>query len=77
MSSVEDRFIKVLNGYAGATEIKPNDNFVDDLGLDSMDTIELLGAIEEEFGMAIDHSVAEKLLTVRDAVDYIKAHLRE
>ncbi len=49
-------------------------SFVDDLGADSLDTVELVMAFEEEFGVEIPDEAAEKIATVKDAVDYIKEH---
>ena len=55
-------------------EVTPDASFVDDLGADSLDTVELVMAFEEEFGMEIPDEEAEKLQTVRDAVNYIQQH---
>ena len=49
-------------------------SFVDDLGADSLDTVELVMAFEEEFGCEIPDDAAEKILTVKDAIEYIKSH---
>ena len=49
-------------------------SFIDDLGADSLDTVELVMAFEEEFGVEIPDDAAEKILTVRDAINYIKEH---
>jgi len=53
-------------------EVTPQASFVDDLGADSLDTVELVMALEEEFGIEIPDEDAEKIATVQDAVDYIK-----
>ena len=53
-------------------EVTPKASFVDDLGADSLDTVELVMALEEEFGLEIPDEEAEKILTVGDAVQYIK-----
>ncbi len=50
-------------------------SFVDDLGADSLDTVELVMAFEEEFGCEIPDDAAEKILTVKDAIDYLKQNL--
>jgi acyl carrier protein len=56
----------------GEDEIKSESRFVDDLGADSLDTVELVMALEEEFGIEIPDEAAENILTVQDAVDYIE-----
>ena len=55
-----------------AQEVKPESNFTNDLGADSLDTVELVMALEEEFEIEIPDEAAEKIATVKDAVDYIK-----
>jgi acyl carrier protein len=57
-----------------AEEVTPEAKFIDDLGADSLDTVELIMALEEEFGIEIPDEDAEKIVTVKDAVEYIKAH---
>ncbi|HHW22604.1 MAG TPA: acyl carrier protein [Clostridiaceae bacterium] len=57
-----------------ADEIKPESSFIDDLGADSLDIVELIMALEEEFDLEIPDKEAEKIATVGDAVEYIKAH---
>ncbi len=57
-----------------AANVKPEASFVDDLGADSLDTVELVMALEEEFGIEIPDEDAEKITTVQHAVDYINAH---
>lgn len=52
-------------------------SFVDDLGADSLDTVELVMALEEEFGMEIPDEDAEKITTIQQAIEYIESHLRE
>ena len=55
-------------------DIKPESTFIDDLGADSLDTVELVMAFEEEFSCEIPDDAAEKIITVKDAIDYIKSH---
>ena len=55
-------------------EVKEAAKFIDDLGADSLDTVELVMALEEEFNIEISDDDAEKILTVNDAVSYIKSH---
>jgi len=56
------------------SEVKPEASFIDDLGADSLDIVELIMALEEEFDLEIPDKDAEKIVTVGDAVEYIKAH---
>ncbi|KFA57631.1 acyl carrier protein [Mageeibacillus indolicus] len=58
-----------------AEEIKPDSNFIDDLSADSLDIVELVMAMEQEFGVSIPDEEAENIKTVGDAVDYIKANI--
>ena len=76
MSSVEDQVRGIIAEQLGlkAEEIKNESSFVDDLGADSLDTVELVMALEEEFETEIPDEEAEKITTVQQAVDYIKAH---
>jgi acyl carrier protein len=55
-------------------EVVPEASFVNDLGADSLDTVELVMAFEEEFDLEIPDEDAEKIITVKDAIDYIQAH---
>lgn len=57
-----------------ADQIKLESNFIDDLGADSLDTVELIMSFEEEFGVEIPDTDAEKIKTVKDVLDYIEAH---
>ena len=59
------------------SEIKIESSFVDDLGADSLDTVELVMALEEEFECEIPDEEAEKITTVQQAVDYVNAHLKK
>jgi acyl carrier protein len=71
--SVEDRVKNIIVEQLGvdAEEVTPDASFVEDLGADSLDTVELIMAFEEEFGVEISDDEAEKIRKVRDAVDYI------
>jgi acyl carrier protein len=55
-------------------EVNPSSSFIDDLGADSLDTVELVMALEENFDLEIPDEAAEKIRTVQDAVDYIEKH---
>ena len=55
-------------------EVKIESSFIDDLGADSLDTVELIMALEEEFGIEIPDEDAEKIATVQDAITYIESH---
>ncbi|MCK5647240.1 MAG: acyl carrier protein [Gammaproteobacteria bacterium] len=76
MSSVEDRVAKIVVEQLGVKEeeVKSEASFVDDLGADSLDTVELVMALEEEFGTEIPDEEAEKITTVQLAIDYINAN---
>ena len=76
MSSIEDRVNKIIVEQLGVKpeDVKPEASFVEDLGADSLDTVELVLALEEEFETEIPDEEAEKINTVQSAVDYIKAH---
>ncbi|MBT3358743.1 MAG: acyl carrier protein [Rhodospirillales bacterium] len=73
MSEVADRVKKIVVEHLGVDESKVSDNasFIDDLGADSLDTVELVMAFEEEFNCEIPDDAAEKILTVKDAIDFI------
>ncbi len=73
MSDVAERVKKIVVEHLGVEENKVTDgaNFIEDLGADSLDTVELVMAFEEEFGCEIPDDAAEKIVTVKDAVDYI------
>jgi acyl carrier protein len=75
MSSVEDQVRGIIAEQLGlkADEIKSDASFVDDLGADSLDTVELVMALEEEFETEIPDEEAEKITTVQQAIDYILA----
>ena len=74
--STLDKVKEVIIDKLGAEEdkIEPNSSFVDDLGADSLDTVELIMQLEEEFGIEIPDEDAEKMTTVQSAVDYIEAN---
>ena len=74
--SVEDKVRKIIAEKLGVEveEIVPEASFVDDLGADSLDLVELIMSMEEEFDIEISDEDAEKLLTFQDAIDYINAH---
>ena len=77
MENIEQRVRKIIAEQLGVneTEIKNESSFVDDLGADSLDTVELVMALEEEFECEIPDEEAEKITTVQGAIDYIKAHV--
>jgi acyl carrier protein len=79
MSSVEDQVRGIIAEQLGvkADEIKNDASFVDDLGADSLDTVELVMALEEEFETEIPDEEAEKITTVQQAIDYILAKKNE
>jgi acyl carrier protein len=73
MSDIAERVKKIIVEHLGVDAAKVTDNasFIDDLGADSLDTVELVMAFEEEFSIEIPDDAAEKIITVKDAVDYI------
>jgi acyl carrier protein len=76
MSSIEERVKKIVVEQLGVKEeeVTNESSFVDDLGADSLDTVELVMALEEEFKTEIPDEEAEKITTVQQAVEYIKNH---
>ena len=76
MSEIQDQVKKIVVDHLGIDENKvvPEAKFIDDLGADSLDTVELVMAFEEEFGSEISDSEAEKILTVGDAIKFIESH---
>jgi acyl carrier protein len=74
MSDVQEQVKQIVVDHLGIDEAKvtPEAKFIDDLGADSLDTVELVMAFEEEFGSEISDSEAEKILTVGDAVKFIE-----
>ncbi len=79
MSNVEERVRHIIVEQLGVKEdeISIDTSFVDDLGADSLDTVELVMALEEEFGCEIPDEDAEKITTVKEAVEYLNAHAAE
>jgi len=77
-NNIEQRVRKIVAEQLGANEadIKNESSFVDDLGADSLDTVELVMALEEEFECEIPDEEAEKITTVQQAIDYVSAHLK-
>ena len=76
VAATYDRLKKLVVEQLGVDEeeVKPEASFVDDLNADSLDLVELIMSLEEEFGMEISDEDAEKIQTVQDAVDYIEEH---
>ena len=76
MAAVDEKVKQIIVEQLGVDEgeVTTNASFVDDLGADSLDTVELVMALEEEFETEIPDEEAEKITTVQQAVDYIKAH---
>jgi acyl carrier protein len=79
MASVFDRVKGIVVDQLGVAEeeVTPEASFVDDLGADSLDVVELVMALEEEFGVEIPDEDAEKIITVGEAVKYIESHAGE
>jgi acyl carrier protein len=75
MAEIEAKVKKIISEQLGVpeTDVKPEASFVNDLGADSLDTVELVMALEEEFGVEIPDEDAEKIATVQNAIDYINA----
>jgi acyl carrier protein len=75
MADVVAKVKKIISEQLGVpdTDVKPESSFVNDLGADSLDTVELVMALEEEFGVEIPDEDAEKIATVQNAIDYITA----
>jgi len=77
MSDIEQRVKKIVSEQLGAdiAAVKNESSFIDDLGADSLDTVELVMALEEEFDTEIPDEDAEKITTVQQAIDYINKNL--
>ncbi len=78
MDNIEQRVKKIVAEQLGKdeAEIKNESSFVNDLGADSLDTVELVMALEDEFEMEIPDEQAVKITTVQQAIDYAKAHVK-
>ena len=76
MEPVADRVKKIIVDQLGVEEetVTPEASFVDDLGADSLDTVELVMALEEEFGVEIPDEDAEKITRVKESIEYIEKH---
>lgn len=76
MSDIEERVKKIIAEQLSVSEdqITPDASFVDDLGADSLDTVELVMALEEEFEVDIPDEEAEKIVTYQDVLNYVKAN---
>jgi acyl carrier protein len=79
MADIEAKVKDIIINELGveAEKVTPEASFVEDLGADSLDTVELVMAFEEEFGMEIPDEEAERLQTVGDAINYIQAHAQQ
>ena len=78
MAEIEARVKAIIVDKLGVdeSEVTPNASFTNDLGADSLDTVELIMELEMEFGMSIPDDQAEKISTVKDAVDYIANNVK-
>ena len=76
MSTIKERVMKLVCEQLGVKEeeVTPEASIVEDLGADSLDTVELVMALEEEFETEIPDDEAEKITTVKEAMDYVEAH---
>jgi acyl carrier protein len=79
VEKAEERIKNIIVEQLGVdpAEVKPEGQFVNDLGADSLDTVELIMALEEEFDMEIPDEQAEKIKTVNEALEYVKAHAKK
>jgi acyl carrier protein len=77
--AIEDKVKEIIVEQLGveAGQVNPEASFIDDLGADSLDTVELVMAFEEEFNIEIPDEDAEKIKKVGDAMEYIKAHAKQ
>ncbi|MFQ3595990.1 MAG: acyl carrier protein [Sphingomonadaceae bacterium] len=76
MSDIAERVKKIVVEHLGVEpeKVTEDSSFIDDLGADSLDTVELVMAFEDEFGVEIPDDAAEKILTVKDAIEFIAAN---
>lgn len=77
MASIEERVINIIKEQLSVEKVSKEASFVEDLGADSLDTVELVMALEEEFGLEIPDEDAEKITTVQQAIDYILERVKE
>ena len=79
MSNIEEQVKNIVAEQLGVKgeEVKNESSFVDDLGADSLDTVELVMALEEEFETEIPDEEAEKISTIQEAIDYIESHMEK
>jgi acyl carrier protein len=77
VNNIEERVKEIIVDQLGvdAEEVTPEAKFIEDLGADSLDTVELVMALEEEFNIEIPDEDAGKIVTVRDTIKYIKSHV--
>jgi acyl carrier protein len=78
VATISERLKKIIVDQLGVdeSEVVPNASFVEDLNADSLDLVELIMSLEEEFGLQISDEDAEKITTVQEAEDYIEEHLK-
>ena len=78
-ATLDEKVKKIIVDQLGVDEgeVTSEAKFIDDLGADSLDTVELVMALEEEFGIEIPDEEAEKIVTVKDAIAYIKEHKKD
>ncbi|MFA7639684.1 acyl carrier protein [Parvibaculum sp.] len=78
MSDIAERLKKIVVEHLGvdADKVTESASFIDDLGADSLDNVELVMAFEEEFGVEIPDDAAEKILTVKDAIEFVQANAK-
>ncbi|OGB95532.1 MAG: acyl carrier protein [candidate division NC10 bacterium RBG_16_65_8] len=78
-AAIEEKVKKIIVDQLGVdeAEVTPEAKFIDDLGADSLDTVELVMALEEEFGIEIPDEDAEKIATVKAAISYIEDHKKD